>query len=125
MFTRRPSLCRHHPPQPAPEPAARTLHDSSASIVSWTVCFRASLEWLAFLLETLNLARDEVVQGVEIRGVRRSELPGPRQVHVLPAPLLRLLCCMCSRVGHFCNFFIPAPRVFFGVMALSDHKYSF
>ena len=38
----------------------------------------------------------------------------------------RFVTSVYSRVGHFCNlFFISAPRAFFGVMALSDHKYRF
>ena len=44
----------------------------------------------------LNFAPDKVVEGVEVWGVRRSELLGPRQVYVLPAPLLRNLCCRAS-----------------------------
>ena len=55
----------------------------------------------------------------------------PASHRPVPLPVLlcltcRITCLTCPGVGHFCNlFFISATRAFFGVMALSDHKYSF
>ena len=79
--------------QLVPEHAVGTLHDRTVNFLHCVLNspLQSLLGLLNIFVGRLNFPPDKVVEGLEVWGVGRPELLCPRQIHAVPAPLLRSL----------------------------------